>query len=141
MASLGIGTAIVAEASLDFWVWACSHPRRVGAMTADGLHYLSQNADLSSFAGMAIMWTVLGFNLMGDGLAELINPKTARVRTANQSLGNTNSLETIKETESAAYIPASSGNPFGERPAIDAADTRATGASGPDRWDLRGDSR
>ena len=143
MASLGIGTAIVAEASLDFLGLGVQPPTASwGAMTADGLHYLSQNADLSSFAGMAIMWTVLGFNLMGDGLAELINPKTARVRTANQSLGNTNSLETIKETESAAYIPASSGNPFGERPAIDAADTRATGSiGGPDRWDLRGDSR
>jgi peptide/nickel transport system permease protein len=107
MASLGIGATIVAEASLDFLGLGVQPPTASwGAMTADGLHYLSQNADLSSFAGLAIMWTVLGFNLIGDGLAELMNPKTAKIRTANQSLIDPESPENKKETESAASVPS-----------------------------------
>jgi peptide/nickel transport system permease protein len=78
-ATLGIGAAIVAEASLDFLGLGVQPPTATwGAMTSDGLHYLSQNADLATFSGMAIMWTVLGFNLLGDAITDFLNPRTAR---------------------------------------------------------------
>lgn len=79
LATLGVGAAIVAEASLDFLgLGVQPSTASWGLMTADGLRYLSQDANLSTFAGIAIMWTVLGFNLVGDGLTDYLNPKLAR---------------------------------------------------------------
>jgi peptide/nickel transport system permease protein len=85
-ATLGIGAAIVAEASLDFLGLGVQPPTATwGAMSADGLRYLSQNADLATFAGIAIMWTVLGFNLLGDALTDAMNPRTAKIATAEEA--------------------------------------------------------
>ncbi|HEY8284716.1 MAG TPA: ABC transporter permease [Chloroflexota bacterium] len=79
LATLGVGAAIVAEASLDFLgLGVQPSTASWGLMTADGLRFLSQDSNLSTFAGIAIMWTVLGFNLVGDGLTDRLNPKLAR---------------------------------------------------------------
>lgn len=79
LATLGVGAAIVAEASLDFLgLGVQPSTASWGLMTADGLRYLSQDSNLSTFAGIAIMWTVLGFNLVGDGLTDYLNPRLAR---------------------------------------------------------------
>jgi peptide/nickel transport system permease protein len=84
-ATLGIGAAIVAEASLDFLGLGVQPPTATwGAMSADGLRYLSQNAGLATFSGIAIMWTVLGFNLLGDALTDAMNPRTARLASVGE---------------------------------------------------------
>lgn len=76
MATLGVGAAIVAEASLSFLGLGVQPPTPSwGDMMAAGLHYLSQDPLLSTDAGLAIMWTVLGFNLLGDGLSDHWNPR------------------------------------------------------------------
>jgi peptide/nickel transport system permease protein len=86
LATLGIGAAIVAEASLDFLgLGVQPSTASWGLMTADGLRYLSQDPNLSTFAGIAIMWTVLGFNLMGDGLTDYLNPRRLRERSVELS--------------------------------------------------------
>lgn len=86
MATLGIGSAIVAEASLSFLGLGVQPPTASwGAMIADGLRFFLQSQDLSTFPGIAIMWTVLGFNLLGDGLADYLDPKTNRGRRGSQN--------------------------------------------------------
>jgi peptide/nickel transport system permease protein len=40
------------------------------------MNYLRSDPYLSTFPGAAIMLSVLGFNLMGDGLRDLLDPKT-----------------------------------------------------------------
>jgi len=35
---------------------------------------------LAFFPGLAIAWAVLGFNLLGDGLRDLLDPKLSRTR-------------------------------------------------------------
>jgi peptide/nickel transport system permease protein len=89
-ATLGVGAAIVAEASLDFLGLGVQPPTATwGAMSADGLRYLSQNADLATFAGLAIMWTVLGFNLLGDALTDAMNPRAAKRAAGTEGAGKT----------------------------------------------------
>ncbi len=85
MATLGVGSAIVAEASLSFLGLGVQPPTASwGAMIADGLRFFLQSPNLSTFPGFAIMWTVLGFNLLGDGLSDYFNPKINRGRRGAQ---------------------------------------------------------
>ena len=46
-----------------------------GAMISDGIPFLRQSPHLVFFPGMAIMLTVLGFNLLGDGLRDALDPQ------------------------------------------------------------------
>ena len=46
-----------------------------GWTLAYGTRFLRQDPWLSTVAGLAIMITVLGFNLLGDGLRDLIDPR------------------------------------------------------------------
>ena len=47
-----------------------------GWTLAYGMNYLRSDPWLSTFPGAAIMLSVLGFNLMGDGLRDVIDPKS-----------------------------------------------------------------
>jgi ABC-type dipeptide/oligopeptide/nickel transport system permease subunit len=44
-------------------------------MISDGIPFLRQSPHLVFFPGMAIMLTVLGFNLLGDGLRDALDPQ------------------------------------------------------------------
>ena len=44
-------------------------------MISDGVPFLRQTPHMVFFPGMAIMVTVLGFNLLGDGLREALDPQ------------------------------------------------------------------
>ena len=46
-----------------------------GATLAFGLSYMRDSPHLATFPGLAIMITVLGFNLLGDGLRDLGDPR------------------------------------------------------------------
>lgn len=75
VATLGLGTAIIAAASLSFLGLGTQPPTPDwGSEITVGMNYLRENPWLSTFPGLAIMVTVLGFNLVGDGLRDLLDP-------------------------------------------------------------------
>ena len=46
-----------------------------GAMISDARNFLRANGALALYPGLCIMITVLGFNLLGDGLRDALDPK------------------------------------------------------------------
>ncbi|WP_374120477.1 nickel transporter permease [Neobacillus sp. PS3-40] len=75
-ATLAIATAIIEAAALGFLGLGAQAPTpEWGKMLADSKQYLVQAPWTLFFPGIAIMLTVLGFNLMGDGLQDVLDPK------------------------------------------------------------------
>jgi peptide/nickel transport system permease protein len=76
-ASMDMGAAILAAASLGFIGLGAQPPYpEWGAMISHGRNYLPTWWWYSTFPGLAIYLTVLGFNLVGDGLRDLLDPKS-----------------------------------------------------------------
>lgn len=76
LASLRVGDAILAEAALSFLGMGSSPPTPSwGLMVSDGLASLGTTPWVSLGPGAAIFVTVLGFNLLGDGLRDLSDPR------------------------------------------------------------------
>ncbi|HLE70603.1 MAG TPA: ABC transporter permease [Vicinamibacteria bacterium] len=76
LATLGIGTAIVAESGLSFLGFGVEPPAPTWGWTlAYGMRYLRSHMWLSTVPGLAILVTVLGFNLFGDGLRDRLDPR------------------------------------------------------------------
>ncbi|OLD41607.1 MAG: hypothetical protein AUI83_20625 [Armatimonadetes bacterium 13_1_40CM_3_65_7] len=76
LVTLGIGSAILAEASLSFLGLGAQPPTPSwGSMLSTGRDYLRQAPWLSIYPGLAIFLTVMGFNLLGDGLRDLLDPR------------------------------------------------------------------
>ena len=76
LATLGLGTAIIAESGLSFLGFGVEPPTPTWGWTlAYGTRYLRSDPWLSTVAGLAIMVTVLGFNLFGDGLRDILDPR------------------------------------------------------------------
>jgi len=76
MATLMMGDAILIEATLSFLGMGAQPPTPSwGSILAGGRTYLRLAPWVSMFAGMAIMLTVLGFNLLGDGLRDALDPR------------------------------------------------------------------
>ncbi|MDK2823474.1 MAG: peptide/nickel transport system permease protein [Clostridia bacterium] len=74
--TLTIGTAILEAAGLSFLGLGAQPPMpEWGAMLADSRGYLRQAPWSVMFPGLAIMLTVLGFNLLGDGLRDALDPR------------------------------------------------------------------
>ncbi|HLO11788.1 MAG TPA: nickel transporter permease [Pseudoneobacillus sp.] len=75
-ATLAIATAIIEAAALGFLGLGAQAPTpEWGKMLADSKNYIMQAPWTLFFPGIAIMLTVLGFNLMGDGLRDVLDPK------------------------------------------------------------------
>jgi peptide/nickel transport system permease protein len=75
-ATMGIGGAILTAAALGFLGLGAQPPApEWGVMIADGVPFLRQTPHMVFFPGMAIMFTVLGFNLLGDGLRDALDPQ------------------------------------------------------------------
>jgi peptide/nickel transport system permease protein len=75
-ATMGIGGAILSAAALGFLGLGAQPPApEWGAMISEGVPFLRQNPHMVFFPGMAIMFTVLGFNLLGDGLRDALDPQ------------------------------------------------------------------
>lgn len=75
-ATLGIAGAIMAEAALSFVGLGAQPPTPSwGAMVADGRDLLRVAPWVSVAPGIAIGVAVLGFNLVGEGLREVVDPK------------------------------------------------------------------
>lgn len=76
VATLGLGQAIVAEATLSFLGLGIQPPESSWGWTlAFGMKFLQDAPHLSIYPGVAIMLTVLGFNLLGDGIRDLTDTK------------------------------------------------------------------
>lgn len=74
--SLGIATAILEAAALGFLGLGAETPLpEWGKMLSDSRAYILQAPWTMFFPGLAIMLTVLGFNLMGDGLRDALDPR------------------------------------------------------------------
>lgn len=77
--SLGVGYAILVEAGLSFLGLGVQPPTPAwGSMLGFGRNYMSFAPWLTAFPGLAIFVTVLGFNFVGDGLREALDPRMRR---------------------------------------------------------------
>jgi len=77
-ATLGMGGAILAEASLSFLGLGVQPPTPSwGTMLNYGRIHLLDAPHLTVFPGLAIAVLVLGFNFLGDGLRDVLDPKTS----------------------------------------------------------------
>jgi peptide/nickel transport system permease protein len=77
LASVWAATAIRVEASLSFIGLGVSPPTPAwGTMIRDGTQHLTNAPWISLFPGLAILITVLAFNLLGDGLRDVMDPKS-----------------------------------------------------------------
>jgi len=77
--TMGIGTAILDAAGLSFLGLGARPPKpEWGAMLGQGRYSMFTAPHIVLFPGLAIMLTVLGFNLLGDGLRDSLDPKLRR---------------------------------------------------------------
>lgn len=76
MGTLWLGTAIRLEASLSFLGVGVPPPTpTLGSMVRAGVDFLAIAPWVSVFAGLAILISVFAFNLLGDGLRDISDPK------------------------------------------------------------------
>jgi peptide/nickel transport system permease protein len=76
-ATLGVGGNMVAEAGLSFLGLGAQPPTvSWGAMLADGQSDLMTAPWAAVFPGLALLLAVLGVNLLGDGLRDVLDPRT-----------------------------------------------------------------
>lgn len=76
LSSLGLGTAIIWESALSFLGFGLPPPAPTwGWSLSYGTRFIRDEPWLSIVSGAAIMITVLGFNLLGDGLRDVLDPR------------------------------------------------------------------
>lgn len=81
LATLSVGSAILATASLSFLGLGAQPPTpEWGAILSRGRTYIRKAWWLSTFPGLAIMISVLGLNLLGDGLRDILDPRLRHER-------------------------------------------------------------
>ena len=75
-ATIGIATAILTEAGLSFLGFGVPPPHATwGNILADGRRFIFDAPWLTFIPGIAILIVVLSFNLFGEGLRDVMNPK------------------------------------------------------------------
>ena len=74
--SLSLSFAILAEAALSFFGLGTQPPDPSwGRMLSEGRDFFHQSAWMGIFPGLAIMFSVMGFNFLGDGLRDSLDPR------------------------------------------------------------------
>jgi len=74
-ATLGVGGVILNAAALGFLGLGAQPPTpEWGVMVSDAVKFMRQAPHMILFPGLAIVFTVLGFNLLGDGLRDALDP-------------------------------------------------------------------
>jgi peptide/nickel transport system permease protein len=82
LTTLDMGVVLLAVSGLSFLGLGVEPPTAEwGAMLAEGRNYLDQGPQMTVFPGAAIFLMVLGFNLLGDGLRDALDPRTSRALT------------------------------------------------------------
>jgi peptide/nickel transport system permease protein len=75
-ATLRIAFAIIATSSLSFLGLGAKPPSpEWGVMLSDGREFLRIAPWVTTFPGLAIMFSVMGINLLGDGLRDVLDPR------------------------------------------------------------------
>jgi peptide/nickel transport system permease protein len=76
LASLGVGSIIILESALSFLGLGIRPPNPSwGGTLADGRAYILRYPHISFFPGVMIVFTVLAFNFIGDGLRDAFDPR------------------------------------------------------------------
>ncbi|WP_400164452.1 nickel transporter permease [Brevibacillus sp. TJ4] len=76
LSTMRIATAILTAAGLSFLGMGAQPPTpEWGAMLSTGREYLRASPHVSTIPGLAIMFMVLSFNMLGDGLRDALDPK------------------------------------------------------------------
>jgi peptide/nickel transport system permease protein len=79
--TIQFAVALLAEAGLSYLGLGTQPPHASwGRMLNDAQTFMSTNPWMAVFPGLAIAWAVLGFNLLGDGLRDTLDPKMGRIR-------------------------------------------------------------
>jgi peptide/nickel transport system permease protein len=79
--TIQFAVAILAEAGLSYLGLGTQPPHASwGRMLNEAQTFMSLSPWMAIFPGVAIAWAVLGFNLLGDGLRDTLDPKMVRVR-------------------------------------------------------------
>ena len=78
-ATIGLGFIILTAAVLGFLGIGAVPPNPDwGLAIAESRQYLPESWWFATFPGLAILVTVLGFNLLGDGVRDLVDPRLRR---------------------------------------------------------------
>ena len=79
--TIQFAVAILAETGLSYLGLGTQPPHASwGRMLNEAQTYMSLSPWMAIFPGLAIAWAVLGFNLLGDGLRDTLDPKMVRIR-------------------------------------------------------------
>jgi len=79
--TIQFAVAILAEAGLSYLGLGTQPPHASwGRMLNEAQTFMDINPWMAIFPGLSIAWAVLGFNLLGDGLRDTLDPKMARIR-------------------------------------------------------------
>jgi peptide/nickel transport system permease protein len=78
-AALRVSGAIITEAGLSFLGLGPPPPTPVwGSMIAEGRNFIVMAPHISTIPGLALMVTIVGLNLLGDGLRDTLDPRLRR---------------------------------------------------------------
>ncbi len=78
-ATMDLGAVILTAAGLSFIGFGAQPPTpEWGSMISLGRNYFLKQWWLATFPGLAILTTVIGFNLLGDGIRDLLDPRIRR---------------------------------------------------------------
>ena len=76
LATLALPSAILSTTSMGFLGLGAQQPQPDwGMILSEGIQYLRNAPWISMVPGVAIVWTVLGFNLVGEGVKDLLDPR------------------------------------------------------------------
>lgn len=76
LASMSVATAILTESALSFLGLGIQPPAASwGSMVADGRRFMLDAPWIATFPGIAISLAILGYNLVGDGLRDALDPR------------------------------------------------------------------
>ena len=78
-ATLDMGSTILIASGLGFIGFGARPPTpEWGLMVAEGRHFIMTHWWVSTFPGFAISMAVLGFNLLGDGIRDIVDVRMRR---------------------------------------------------------------
>lgn len=76
LATLALPSAILSTTSMGFLGLGAQQPQPDwGMILSDGIQFIRNAPWITMAPGIAIVWTVLGFNLVGEGVKELLDPR------------------------------------------------------------------